>query len=1238
MTTSETLLAITDRGKFELLVTSVLRKANKDYEAIIQTGLNAQGETIKSAIDGFLLVPGSTPPHFIIVGHTTTEAGSLERKWLYENSGAQKNFKKKDMGDLIKAGRLSEEIRSEHPEARFTVVLTSNQRLNTGLLQKIYKKAEEFKVTCDIWEQSRLSDFLDNIPEGHWLRKAHLGIEAEMLSESLLIELSKQSLKLYEHELFTNINSCVLREEDKQIEDKIQNNKCTIQFLIGESGYGKSVVVYKALEKHIMSRGYGFWIPAEFFEDCVSLESVIEKALRDLSPSLLAGEGKNVTRLIKQGSRIFIVVDDINRTQNPAKLVRKLLVLSTPEKTNLPNSDSIFSPYFFICPLWPQISVSINDELSQKSWISTNSIGTMNTLEGRIAIQLAASKLGIRISDIDASSLSTKMGHDPIMIGLFTSLITTDTATNLDTLTDNVIDKFIIAATEKANIPKATYLSEEYRKVLSTISRHMLQKRKPYPRLDEIIVWLGQGSDALNALRELIQHGKLCRLTEQGKFIFRHDRIQESLLVKSAILMLTEGLTSASEILEEPFYAEIIGKALLSIPQNNDLLTILKDRNILALFKSIQYFGMSVSDYNRAIIEKVKEWVAENVKSGHVLDHPMFDAICWSLVETDSSAVLDITKEFPKWPLVFLARLRNGDALSGVSYCTDLHEFVPAMGDILRDKAIEKAVQNHKEQLIRDLKKLLTSPEISEDMRKGALIFAGFLGFTEFRDDIAVSLTLLADKNQALSEAIWAACRCCGDKSEEYLDLLMECWASLPDNENSDRSLKLDIADDLHFALAGSINNCVINYFISKCDLYESLRWPINVMFQRIDDPDAIEFIVRSAANIQRGIAGTDKFSPWVAMLADNWNGHIDKLRKLSENSLARLKTLWELEENDEFVRKQAFRLWLTGIDLKQIDILRLIPNISPLSHSAIWKRVELDDQSVIPVLLPFLCTETHWFNIIHHVWCNEFIEPTENHLKTFENNIPKDFSGGRLNAHYDLSKLLMMIPTKDAEMLLNKYWGHLGYSRLFIQTALYIGTPKCLELASSSITHCPVDIPIFEHLGSHFGFMESGRQKYVKMRHLECLLPYLDRLSEFETWECVEVCQRLGIPEWSLRYLSSRLNEKHRKRCHPSDDDLLQELDKLLLDRHGEWRIRFWIEEFSKRHDPNSRILNIVDRWLANNRNIGGLKIVAACLELAGTRTDLSFLDKYTIAGSLEEIQKIKDSTKFSVCRRTLN
>src|SRR6266851_2683711 len=82
VTTAALLEGMTDRAKFELLATGVLRKAEPIYAAIIHTGVNAQGETIVSPLDGIHLIPGSSPAHYVFVQHTTEDRAKLRGKWL----------------------------------------------------------------------------------------------------------------------------------------------------------------------------------------------------------------------------------------------------------------------------------------------------------------------------------------------------------------------------------------------------------------------------------------------------------------------------------------------------------------------------------------------------------------------------------------------------------------------------------------------------------------------------------------------------------------------------------------------------------------------------------------------------------------------------------------------------------------------------------------------------------------------------------------------------------------------------------------------------------------------------------------------------------------------------------------------------------------------------------------------------------------------------------------------------
>jgi len=1037
LNTAEALQAITDRGKFELLVMPILRHSDKDYQAIIHTGVNAAGETIKSPLDAFCLVPKSNPPHYIMVECTTTDISSLKNKWLSEGTSC---------GDLMKANICAKKLKKENPDAEFTIILVTNEQLKGHTLYtETMNKADQLGLTCDIWEQSRLRDFLDTTPEGHWLRKEHLFIAAEMLSASLLSNLCKQNLRLYAEDLFADTNNFVCRNEGNLLNKSICSDYYSLQLIIGESGFGKSVIAYKSLEQFINDGGYGLWIPAEFHEDCLTTENCIEKMLKKLHPTLLDGAAKYIFQIITESnknSKFIIVIDDIHQARDTSRCLQKVIALSKPQTDDSTNSKQESSPYTFICPTWPQDYLSIDKEIRGKPWANTTFVNAMNAPEGKTIITNAVLALGKNISDTEATSLSAKMGNDPIILGLFTTLITTAQISNLNTLSDNVIEQFIDKEIDSIVNKQKTYLSSEYHDVLSDICRYMLVEKKLYPSWDEILNWAKINSIEIDSLRELVHHSKLCRLNN-NKLVFRHDRIQESLLVKTMRLILDTQEITSEALLVDPFFSKIIGKALLQISENDKVAEFLKNHNILAIFEAIRCIGIPVSNFHRTIINKANEWSNEKVANDHVTNSEL-GAICWTLIETDSPEILEITDNFPKWPLLLLARLRNGDILSGVLYCKNRRHFEPMVNNKLRDQVIEKVKSQYGEKLRTNLRQLLQSSSINDETRTGALIMAGFSGDNQLKDDILICWNNITIKTDFIEEAIWAASQCCANEPNKHLNSLMQCWEALPDGKDSDFPPKNRIAENLRFALRKRAPNNIIKYFITCCESYEPLRWPITYMMHQIDDPDSIEFIIRDAADTERRLAGTDKFSFWTTSLTDPWNKRLNRGQRLSENSLSRLRILWKNSSNDdEYLRKQAFRLWLTAAETKDIDTLKSTSD-KALLKSALLKRIELGDYSAVKDFMPILIEDPYLFRIAHHVWCEELIKPAEQLLEKFKCNIPKDFSGGRLNPHYFLSRFLIMIPDKGAaEELLDKYWEHLQYSGLFIQAALYIGTPR---------------------------------------------------------------------------------------------------------------------------------------------------------------------------------------------------
>ena len=1214
---------MTDRGKFESLAMSILRSADSDCSAVIHTGINAQGETIPSPVDGFCLVPGIKPDRFLFLQFTTIDRKGLKTKWL-----------KDDDGDLIKAYNLAQEIREKNSEADFTIILATNQRIDMTdkLLFETYEKARDLKLNCRIWDQSLLADFLDNRPEGHWLRRSYLGVEAELLSESLLGYICKESLARYEKEnqLF-DPEVWLPRTIDCFIHAGIFDNRYTFQVLVGDSGFGKSVAAYTALKNHIESGGYGLWVPADFIHNCTSIENVVDRTLRDLYPHLLKGSEKYMPQFIREGSKFILVIDDINRIDEPKKIIDKLLNWSRPLQSDAVNDtrDSS-SSYFVICPLWTQIW---DRNQRTNSWIHSVSVGPMTPEETLVAIRLATSAAGLFLTSAENRVLATKLGNDPVLIGLFYQLIINGpnsiSLDDLDEIADSVVERFIDQCINEVASDKG-YLSNEYIKALSDVCTHMLIERRFNPSWEEIKFWFEKDHETLDVMRELIRHKKLIKLNDrENRLVFRHDRIRETLLVKMMISMLKDPLLN-SEILQEPYYAEIIGKAIILSPQNETSILSFAENLPIVLFEALKNFGNPTTDYHRKIIDVIKEWVEKNLVNGVVLDS-VFNSICWSLMDTDSVAVLEITAKFPHhWPIL-LSRLRNGCARSGVEYCNRISI---STRDDLRDQIIEHAKKRHKKQILDELRVLLTSVSSTDKELKGSLALAGFLEFIELEKEIADCWNLLNDKKCVLSDAIWAGSRCYTDRPDKLLGPMMNYLASLSDKEKSnfEPSPRIQVSEELAFAVSRGISNEAITYFISLHNSCDSLRWPIAIILERIDTPKAIEYIVQFAAK--------EKGTFFAMYLSDTWNPTRPAGRRLSQPSMEMLKRQWSSPETDDQVKYQAFKIWSNNAQQEQLDALREISSESSLYRMAIRRRAQLRDMTVVKQLASLLLNDIHMSNVAHNVWCSEIMAVTEHYMEALENKIPDETSNYSDNTTHYLSRLLTTIPSRDAETMLQKYWKYLKCIPSFIQAALYVGTEKTLRLADASIRECPGNVPIFKQLDWLFGFFEEGRQQYLTTQHLERLAPYLDILDDDVLWHIAELCQRIGIPEWNKEYISNKLTEKWRTRFYPTDEDLLRELDRFSADSCLNsdrllWHFTHWVEGFDKRHDHRAKM--IIERWLEINCNFRSLQVVAAFLKVKGARQDLYLLDRYRIEGPIDEISKIKADVTFSICRHSL-
>jgi len=1072
--------------------------------------------------------------------------------------------------------------------------------------------------------------------------KEALGDLLEMLSEELLRDLCYESLEQYQKRFLTSPDRWVSRHIDQQVEKAVENQNYSINLLIGNSGYGKSAAAYQVGKKHLEAGGYSLWLSEKVLGGSDSLKNALDTALHKLCPSLMPDAGNEALRLLKDGKRLLLIADDVNQPNNGVNLLQNLIDWSRPILSS--SSDTKFS-HLLICPVLPDFAESSNQDIYKTAWIGNVFIGTMNSEEASESVQEALSSINIELTKAEVSTLSEKLGNDPILIGSFASLISNNQISNnqpheLKAIAEGGIKSFIskaikdVARTDKL-------LADDYHLALLCLTTQMLKRRQFIPTLSEIKNWLGNSSEELQALRALAKNEKLCRIDEEKKLVFRHDRIREFLLVESMGQLLNENASNPLEIFWEPYYAKIIGQAIIKYPQSEEFLQKLCDRLALALVESIHYFSASPDDYQQEIINILKNWIEREVIND-LVPKSVIDAICWSLVRIDSPIVLEITERFPRNNQILLARLRNGCAVSGINYCIKTNHswgFLPSCNYSLLDKILEQANHYHKNILLKVLKELLISKIITDQEREGVFTLIGLFCFSELENEISICWNYAFDKEYLLLYAVWAAIRCCTAQSNSFEGSISQYWAMYLSEKSTDELN--DLNEQLGLALSKGISDATIKYLISLSDTHRSLHSYLEFIFVYIDHPDTIEFIVRQI-NGQETIDETKSFNYWIGIEFIGQFEHyaFRKNSKLSKASRIRLYDLWKDSSNSSLLRYKAFKFWIIGIEMNELHLLKEVLPDSFLYVGALLYRIKLADYSIAPDLVKLLSENLPerelWYNtlleVAHHVWSNEIKEIVRKHLMIESSDTSKIF--------YDhtVAKLLKFIPIIEAEQLLVESWEHIKYNSLYVQTALYIGTPVCMELAKQAINQCSDKQSILKSVHRIFGFLTSGEIERITKAHLKRLLPYSSYLDEVSIWLLADFCKKLGILNESRNYLVDCLDSSNRKIYYPTTNELSEELDKYVVEKDAKWKVISWVDRFSERGVSNDHAVEIIDKWLESNPTLKGLQIVSTCLISIGLRKNLALLDKYAITGSDPEIETIRSNTKFAVYQKSLD
>jgi hypothetical protein len=920
------------------------------------------------------------------------------------------------------------------------------------------------------------------------------------------------------------------------------------------------------------------------------------------------------------------VVEDINRSGQTQLLMERLAGWST---TPTKDDKGASSPWRLVCPLWPEILASLGEQARKRIEPLIVPISGFTENESRDAVLARARLDGRKLSLLSAKEISRALGHDPLLIALHDQRTVPDP--------HKVISQFVEGSLSRAASAAKDLPAAEYRQALRALVGEMLAKRQIELNWREVSSWERLQGEPLRLLGRLAHHGELIRLmgsSDDQRLLFRHDRVRDWLLADAAVELDRRNLLE-EQVVAEPYFAEVMGAVIVRGCPKSSFLQRVASSNPLALFHALRLFGQANEPHHQAILQTINDWLDDPATHDPSNLHLRWETLAM-LAGTDSPEVPGLVRKFRERSISGrLARLRNGDLFGGIELCIDID---PGTGAPWRDIQIEHAKARHGANLTKSLDGFLMRTDLDSADRVGALRLAGHFSDPNLALAIEACWNADAGRSDHLADYLWAFGECCGDNPARFLGPVCDAWAELSDQSEKEgwRSPRDELAaDELRWAFHRWPPLAAIDYFVQRGS-QDDLKQSIIYMLHGMDHPKAIFFVVQELAAIRRRIAGTNSSSSFVMTSKGDWQrAQEDESRPMSKASRDLLLSLWRDEANDKHLRDQAFSIWAATQDSDDIEVLCALKPSDELADKILWERLTRGDQRAIPAMIEKLATDDHgyWWQCGRYLWSQELTEALD------------DFLGRRgawtewtwdkfFNSDWITSEMVMQLPANEAESLLLKHWTHLRFSSRFVQTALYVSTPRLVEAAQAAINECPEPKKLMEHLSHRFRIRTKSRLGLVREAQVLVLAPYLHLLSPMDLRVLWDACNDHGWFTIRRELLDGRLQPPFPKERWDRDHAAL-ELDKMTAEDRLVW-IGHWIDDFLKTGVWWTEILATMTAWLDQRRSLEALQVVAAAVKHRGTREDLRALKVYK-GMQRTAARELIANTRFAVCRRSI-
>jgi len=1183
--TEQKLADINDEGYFEKLATAVLREADADCAAVIHTGVNPTGRTVPSPVDGIVIRTEINPPRLISLQHTTTAKKNLRGKWL----GAPD-------GDFVKSAKVYAEAKKSTPKMTGKLILATNQDPDSDLVVDVGTECAAADMDNQIWGRGRLAHFLDFNPTGQYIRRKYLGIAPELISKPLLLELSGKSLEV--HAPKDDAGLRVPRELDAEL--KIRRR---LMFLIGRSGNGKSVACHKKLQQHVREGGFALVLTDEHIVRAATLTDAVGAALHELHPELVSNAGRDALSLCSPTEPLYLTVEDINRSGRAADLAEKLFAwLKTQDK------EAGF-PVQVICPIWPDAWRALDRGVQEAAAASVIQVDPFSSLEGRAAVQRRAQTSGRALSDMAADKISSELGHDPLLIAIYRD-------PSKPPIAGRVIEQFVDDNLQRVAKEGGHHVAADYRMALRALAAQMLQRRMLNPRWSELRRWSGLSETDLKCIGHLVHDGKVLYLggtSDRQAIAYRHDRIRDWIL-SDAIAGMAETETLNEEVLQEPYYAQVLGGAVALRPTDSKFVASLRSHNPLALFYAYRQLPDDPKDGRGGVATTITAWLESGVSNDPDLRNLRWEALRL-LADTDGREVKALSDLLQKnnWAY-WQAQFRNGN-LGGLMLFLASR---PATTDPMRDALVVHAKQRFGRNLIAELEKLLKRGDLDEASRQLTLRLAGHLADPALAAAIAICWENDADREKLARDYLWAAAQCCGNDAQTFLKPILDLWETLPARDRLAH-------DDMCGAFGRQAPVNALAYLVTRAS--GDLRWPITLMLWYVDDPVSLRLIAEEMAASLRQAEGSKGIALFYDQAPSPWERPWDGPRTMSAASRASLLTLWQTAGADIYLRKAAFRLWAANKLEGDLGILQKAIPSSGLDEKIFRERLIRGDTTAIPFLRENILGSNQpwaWWWCAKYAWSDELIGFMDDELT----RRPKTLVGSD-----ELAPLLLKMPPEAAETLIVKHWSVMRDDPGCVRAALMVGTPKLRQLVRDAVETHESPVTLLKHFGM---YACGGVQDYPGISREEQIVafaPYFHLLSEHDVRRLWDTCNKLGFFEARKQFVDPLMRQKDGV-PFVDEDATDVALDRMAKPDRLNWVDR-WLEDFRRTGADTDMIFGQVSGWLSRRQTIDAFRLVCEILMTIGERKHLAVLDVYS--GTEEEADSLKENARYAVMRRSL-